>query len=222
MNLPIGAVTAIVLMLVRIPDPVEKQPYSFALFRKVIPLLDLPGFALLAPACVMFLLALQFGGDDTYNWNSPTIIGLFCGAGVVAIIFILWEAKVGDNAMIPGALLKNRIVVFSSISTVSLMVVVLVGSTFLPIYFQAVRGVGPTESGVDLLPSILSQLLFALISGAAGKFFCTTQNQIPQLILPQYRSWGTISHGQPPAASYAQSAVAFYRSSLHRQRLQHG
>jgi hypothetical protein len=36
---------------------------------------------------------------------------------------------------------------------------------YLPIYFQAVRGATPTMSGVDLLPSILSQMIFAIVSG---------------------------------------------------------
>ncbi|KAL2215155.1 putative MFS multidrug transporter [Thermoascus aurantiacus ATCC 26904] len=36
---------------------------------------------------------------------------------------------------------------------------------YLPIYFQAVKGVSPMLSGVYLLPSILSQLIAAVISG---------------------------------------------------------
>lgn len=41
----------------------------------------------------------------------------------------------------------------------------LVLNYFLPIYFQAVRGASPTMSGVDLLPSIISQMIFAIVSG---------------------------------------------------------
>jgi hypothetical protein len=48
------------------------------------------------------------------------------------------------------------------------MTTVFVASQFLPIYFQAVRGVGPTISAVDLLPSILTQMLFVIMSGAMG------------------------------------------------------
>lgn len=36
-------------------------------------------------------------------------------------------------------------------------------------YFQAVRGATPTMSGVDLLPSILGTMLFAMITGVLGK-----------------------------------------------------
>jgi Na+/melibiose symporter-like transporter len=119
-----------------------------------------------APACVMLLLALQFGGDGSYAWGSATVIGLLCGAAATIVLFGFWEARMGKDAMIPPALLKNRIVLASCGQMVCLMGSVIVGSTFMPIYFQSVRGASPTMSGVDLLPAILSQLLFAITSGA--------------------------------------------------------
>jgi Na+/melibiose symporter-like transporter len=115
----------------------------------------------------MFLLALQFGGSGSHAWSSATVIGLFCGAALTFAIFCVWESRIGDRAMIPNALLRNKIMLASSGQTVCLMASVLVGSTWLPIYFQSVRGATPTMSGVDLLPSILAQLLFAVLSGAA-------------------------------------------------------
>jgi hypothetical protein len=116
----------------------------------------------------MFLLAIQFGGDGTQSWGSSTVIGLFCGAGVTAILFILWEILRGDRAMIPGSIVKQRIVWASSGFSGFLMAGVFVMSYYMPIYFQAVQGVGPTMSGVYLLPSILTGLIFVLVSGAAG------------------------------------------------------
>jgi hypothetical protein len=46
-------------------------------------------------------------------------------------------------------------------------------SYYLPIYFQAVRGVTPTLSGVYMLPTILSQIVFAILSGYFGEFLMT-------------------------------------------------
>jgi hypothetical protein len=40
----------------------------------------------------------------------------------------------------------------------------------LPTYFQAIKGDGPTISGVHLLPSILSQVLFVITSRALSMF----------------------------------------------------
>jgi hypothetical protein len=169
MNLPLCGVAAFIIVLVRIPDITAKESFTLSLVRKVLPKLDLTGFSLFAPASVMVLLALQFGGGEQYPWSSPTVIGLFCGGGVIAIIFILWEAKVGEGAMIPGKMLRNRIVLASSGQSMCLIVAVLGGSSWLPMYFQAVKGEGPTMSGVDLLPGILSQLLLAVLSGVGGK-----------------------------------------------------
>lgn len=162
-NLPIGAVVALLLILIRIPDNVKTRTES--VWKTILNNFDLVGFVLFAPAVIMFLLALEWGGN-TYAWNSATIIGLFCGAVVLFGIFIAWEAHVGAKAMIPLSLFKIRAVsaacgyVFFLFSAMQLVVY------YLPIYFQAVKDTSPMISGVDLLPSILSQLIATLGSGA--------------------------------------------------------
>lgn len=86
----------------------------------------------------------------------------------MAILFGLWEARMGDRAMIPWSILRRRIVWTSCGQAMTLMSCVMTSSSYMPIYFQAVQGVGPTRSGVNLLPSILSQLTMAIVSGALG------------------------------------------------------
>ncbi|KAF1846818.1 MFS general substrate transporter [Cucurbitaria berberidis CBS 394.84] len=151
--------------------PLEKSPmytgFSMSLVLGLLPELDLLGFALFVPSAVMLLLALQFGSGNTYPWNSATIIGLFCGAGGSTVIFILWERKMGDKAMIPGAILRQPVVWSSCIFGSCIMCCTLVASNWIPTYFQAVKGEGPTMSGVYILPSILSSLLFVVASGVA-------------------------------------------------------
>ncbi|KAI8942352.1 hypothetical protein NX059_000428 [Plenodomus lindquistii] len=166
-NLPIGFLAGGFLVLIRISEANGKEPFSIALIRKVVPELDLIGFAFFVPAALMFLLALQFGSGNTYAWNSGTIIGLFCAAGIMAIVFVLWETRVGDKAMIPGGLLRQRVVWSSCIHGACVTVGAMVASNWMPTYFQAVRGDGPTMSGVHLLPSILSQLSLVIVSGIA-------------------------------------------------------
>lgn len=165
-NLPIGGFVAVLLFMVTIPDQVTKPQGSK--LRTALSEMDLIGFAIFAPASVMFFLALQFGGNQ-FAWNSATIIGLFCGASVTFIIFFLWEWKQGNEAMIPLPMLWIRTVWAAGISNFFFMGLVYIASFYLPIYFQAVKGASPTSSGVDLLPSILSQVLFAVLSGILGE-----------------------------------------------------
>jgi len=67
--------------------------------------------------------------------------------------------------MIPFSMMKIRIVWCSCLIMLFFFGVQIVTAYYLAIYFQAVRGVTPTLSGVYLLPTILSQMLFAVISG---------------------------------------------------------
>lgn len=169
-NLPLGAVVALFLIVNHVPEIVEKPKLSPSLLRELLPELDLWGFALFAPAAVMFLLAIQMGGSR-YAWDSSVIIGLFCGAGATIVIFIYWESRMGDRAMMPGTILRRRIVWASLIQTCFIFGTVSVGSFYLPIYFQGVKGVGPTLSGVYVLPTILSQLVAVVVSGALSEYY---------------------------------------------------
>ncbi|KFY05017.1 hypothetical protein O988_00340 [Pseudogymnoascus sp. VKM F-3808] len=164
LNLPVGGVVAIGLVFVQIPN--SHQTRTGTVIQTLLTKLDLMGFAIFAPSVIQLLLALEWGGN-TYAWNSATTIGLFCGAGCMFIIFLLWERRKGEEAMIPLSLLKNRVVgIICGVAFFFFAMMQLV-TYYLPIYFQAVRGDSPLISGVHLLPSILSQLLAILFSGAA-------------------------------------------------------
>jgi len=157
-------------MFIHFPDIAQKEPFSLALVRKVAPELDLIGFLLFVPPSLMFLLALQFGSGNTHAWDSATVIGLLVGSGILAVIFVLWERRMGDRAMVPGSIIKQRIVWVSCTYGMCNICCMMVASNWIPTYFQAVKGEGPTLSGVHILPSILSQLFFVVTSGALSTF----------------------------------------------------
>ena len=155
--------------LIHIPEVITKPPLTMALIRKIVPDLDLFGFTLFVPWSIMLLLALELGSGETYSWSSSTVIGLFCGAGVCAILFVAWEWRMGDKAMVPGALLRKRVVWTSYLYGACTVTSMMTASNWLPTYFQAVKGEGPTASGIYILPSILSQILLVVVTGAAGE-----------------------------------------------------
>jgi hypothetical protein len=158
-----------IFAFVHVPDSATKEAFSWALVRKIIPDLDLIGFSLFVPPSIMFLLALQFGSGNTYAWDSATVIGLFVGAVVGVVIFVIWERRMGDRAMFPGSMIKKRIIWTSSFYGMFNLCCMITASNFLPTYFQAVKGNSPTTSGVHVLPSILSQLTSVITSGALSK-----------------------------------------------------
>lgn len=158
-NLPLGVVTiASVLMFLRLPF--ERQD-----LRKQLKRIDYLGTALIIAAVICLLLPITWGGT-TYAWDSPVIIVLFCLAAVL-IGLLMWVESKAEEAIIPPRLFLNK--------TVSVLFGVnfLTGMGFLgvifysPIYFQVVKGVGATASGLHLLPMVLGLVISSIASGAA-------------------------------------------------------
>ncbi|KAI2607138.1 major facilitator superfamily domain-containing protein [Hypoxylon fragiforme] len=162
-NLPFGAIVSIPIIFLRIPEQIQKKPAREILSR-LHRHLDLVGFALLAPAVVQLLLALEFGGNQ-FPWNSSQVIGLFVGAFATFVVWIFWNRYKGDEGLLPFSMMKRR-VIWASALNYSFQMETLFGTSYwLPIYFQAVKGVSAILSGVYLLPTILGQLLFTVLAG---------------------------------------------------------
>ncbi|OAQ71903.1 MFS transporter [Purpureocillium lilacinum] len=162
-NLPLGAIVLGGTVFVTIADQTALRPA-----RDVMPTLyrslDLVGFLLLSPSSIMLLLALQWGGN-THAWSSATIIGLFCGAGVLFLVFVTWEGRKGADALIPTPVVRNRVVVAACVVAMSIMGTTILASYWMPIYFQTVRGKSPLTSGVNMLPNIIPSVVFGILTG---------------------------------------------------------
>ncbi|KIW86763.1 uncharacterized protein Z519_12549 [Cladophialophora bantiana CBS 173.52] len=163
-NLPPSGLVICAFLLLPIPEQVKKQPVRSNLKAIVTKELDLVGFAIFAPACVMFLLAMIWGGNQ-YRWNSSVIIGLFCGAFGAFVVFAAWEVFKGEKAMIPPALARNRLVVFGCFTSFLQVGALLSLSYYLPIWFQVVKDESPVMSGVMVLPTAIAQAIGSIIAG---------------------------------------------------------
>ncbi|KAJ6123203.1 hypothetical protein N7512_005668 [Penicillium capsulatum] len=151
-NLPVGAVVAALLLFTRIPAAVTPRDVTIWVASKKR--FDLIGFSLLLPACVMFFLALDYAGHQ-FEWNSPTIIGLFCGAGVTFILFVVWEFTMGgEEAMVPYSMIRIRAVWSSCLVMLFFFGMLELASYYMPIYFQSVNNATPLMSGVYIPTSL--------------------------------------------------------------------
>ena len=143
-------------------DPDVSEPKK-SLLTKIADI-DLAGFALFAGSIVMLLLALQFGGS-TYKWGSSQIIGLFVGWGVTMIVFVVWQWKRQDRALIPPSVMKQRTVLSSFLVALFGNGAFQVLVYFLPVWFQATKGVDALHSGIRYLPTAIADLVTAVIGG---------------------------------------------------------
>ncbi|KAL8783498.1 MAG: hypothetical protein Q9213_004594, partial [Squamulea squamosa] len=161
-NLPLGAITALIILLTRIPEQrVKKQATSL---KATILQLDPLGFLLFAPAVIMLLLALNWA-SSAYSWGSATIIGLLVGSICCFVVFMLWEWRQENSAMVPLYLFKNRIISACYLTGLIQAGAIVETTYFLPIWFQAIRGDTPTTSGVDIMPTVGSQIFLAAVTG---------------------------------------------------------
>lgn len=120
----------------------------------------------------MLLMALNWGGVK-YSWGSPVIIGLLCGSIVAFIFFIMWEHRQGEAAVLPVKYFRDIKIcccVATSMMSYGGLYITIV---YLPLWFQAVKGVSALRSGIYYLPSVLSTVTFTILSGYLGKRFKT-------------------------------------------------
>ena len=152
-NIPLGLV-AFAVLAVALPSAGERRRHE----------IDYAGTALLG-VCLSSLVLLTTLGGTTYDWGSVQIVGLGVISALALAGFIVVERRASEPILAP-ALFSNA--VFRVTSAISLVVgFALFGSlTFLPLFQQVVRGLSPTESGLQLVPLMVGLLGASIGSGA--------------------------------------------------------
>ncbi|KAK1593470.1 efflux pump [Colletotrichum navitas] len=85
--------------------------------------------------------------------------------------FLLSASAAGDDGLIPPSMAGKKPIWCAAATNFTLIGSSMIQIYLLPLYFQTVAGASPAQSGVNVLPSILSQLAFAYGGGLLiGKF----------------------------------------------------
>lgn len=163
LNIPVGVFTLIAMSLLF--KPTKSNSSNDPLLRKIMGL-DLVGNAIFLVAAIMFFLALQIN-EENHEWSSPNVIGLLVGSGVSVVIFVAWQYRQGDRALIPPSIVLQRSVAASCVAAFFIYGTMLIHAYYLPIWFQAVEGETAIASGVDMIAYMLANALFSLLSGIA-------------------------------------------------------
>ncbi|KAL9052160.1 MAG: hypothetical protein Q9162_005555 [Coniocarpon cinnabarinum] len=163
-NLPIGAVTAVFIIFF-FTSPAGSGKQAGTTWREKLNQLDPIGTLVFIPAVVALLLALQWGGS-TYPWSNWRIIICFIFFGLLIIAFIGIQIWKGELATVPPRVFKQR-----TVWSAAWFAAMLGGAFFnmiyyLPIWFQAIKGVSAEKSGIMNLAMLLGVVIMSVAAGA--------------------------------------------------------
>jgi len=151
-NLPLGAIALTVLFLGMPNLRPSKRPT-----------IDYRGIVLLLATVVPMLLAFSWAGSR-YDWVSPEVIGFFAWAAAGLIIFTYVELRT-EEPLLPMSLFRNRIFAVSALVTLISGVGMMGSFFYIPLFVQGVIGASATNSGLVLMPMMISMAIASAIAG---------------------------------------------------------
>ena len=125
--------------------------------------IDWTGAALLSVSLVPLLLVAEQGRE--WGWASTNAIVCYVMGVVAGVLFFWQESRMGDEAILPLSLFRNRTVAVSSAASILIGIAMFGGLASLPLYLQIVKGASPTEAGLLLVPMTLGIMSGSIISG---------------------------------------------------------
>ena len=163
-NLPVGAISILVTTFI-LDLKNQKLDATGVTFMDKLKQLDPIGNLAFFPGIICLVLALQWGGTK-YAWSDGRIIAMLVLCGVLILVFAGIQVWKKEEATVPPRIVTMRsmaaAIFFAFFSGSSAMVLMY----YLPLWFQAIKGVDATKSGIMLLPMIMSVVVGSISSGA--------------------------------------------------------
>ncbi len=161
-NLPVG-ILALTLLLIYLPSNISARSNIYrgwAAIRRI----DVPGALLASSATICLLLGLTWGGNQTYAWTSPQVIGILVAASVLYIAFVIAE-RFASEPILPLDSFRNQVFAADSLLALTSGMVLLSLVIYLPLYLQGVLGESATNSGEVITPLTVSLVAGSAIAG---------------------------------------------------------
>jgi EmrB/QacA subfamily drug resistance transporter len=153
-NVPVALVSLVVcwrlLPTIRRPDSARN--------------IDYVGAAVFAAAIAPFLIGLTNKGQRNAQWTDPAVGGLMLLGVALLFVFVWVESRVKEP-IVPLDLFGIRSFSVSVIAMFMAAFGFFGAVIFLPRWFQSVREMSALESGLSLLPLVLSLIVSATVSG---------------------------------------------------------
>lgn len=153
-NLPLG-ILALIVISTTLHVAVEKPN------KKVK--IDWAGIGLIIVWLTSLVLMITWGGTE-YEWGSGQIIGLGVVAAIGLVAFLLVERRAADP-IVPLRLFGIRNFSIATLLGFVAGFAMFGGLTFLPQFQQFVQGESATNSGLLLMPMMISAMVVSLVGG---------------------------------------------------------
>ncbi len=151
-NLPIGAV-ALFIIYRFLPSVHGERPT-----RK----LDYAGAIVFAVGVIFLLLGLT--NKQTAPWDAFEVGGYLIIAAVLTPVFLFIESRAAEP-IVPLDLFRNRSYAVTILATFLAAIGFFGAIIFLPRWFQFVKGVSPTESGLQTIALLAGVILSSILAG---------------------------------------------------------
>lgn len=157
-NLPIGGFAFVLLHFAFNPPP----PHGS--LKAKLAKLDYLGTFFITAGLVLVLLAATFGGNE-FAWDSGAVISCFVIGGALLVVFAVWNFLFSKNPLIIKEVVAVPQIMASSLSAGFAFMFFMGVLTYLAIYFQVIFNSSAWQSGIDLLPFIITVSVTATFNG---------------------------------------------------------
>ena len=152
-NVPVG-IAAVTMILYSLPN------FKLPDVKKVI---DYSGIITFTLALSSLFLAITLAGDlNTYPLVE--IAGLLVFSGIMFTLFVLAEKRAVEP-ILPLRLFKNSIFTVSAVESFLASALMFCGIIYVPLFAQGVLGMSATNSGLIMIPMLLSLTITSIITG---------------------------------------------------------
>jgi EmrB/QacA subfamily drug resistance transporter len=153
LNLPVAVAGVLITLLVVARDKPVTQHAG----------IDYRGMAILSLGLFALLLALDEGTD--LGWTDPFILLFFVVAAAAMIGFAWAERGIGEKALVPEDVMKNRAFAAASLATLLSSAIFFAALVYLPQFMSKILGFAAIGAGAGLLPMMGTFAITSFVSG---------------------------------------------------------